>query len=179
MWNKGGRPVLLAVFSEKAPGACGAPLQSLSAGSRVAQLLVAAARLPARSQRLFNIASAAGTGICQSGCYQAVQCGLVKAAALRLVQRRCVGQQATGGQLLHDQRVSARYAARRVNVFDTYQPTSCMCAGIEPACQRGDHGARMQRASWRGRKTADISSRHAGHVIHPLVRSCMQVRPPG
>src|SRR5206468_12154625 len=95
--------------------------------------------------------------------HELIQCALVEGAALRLVQRWLVWQQAAGDQLLQYGLVDTRNAARRVHVLDAHQPAPTVCTRIQPAGQRGDQRAGMERAGGRGGKSTSIARQRTSH----------------
>ena len=83
---------------------------------------MACAVMALRRVGVFDVFARAGAGVGMALRNELVQCLLVKGAACGLPHRRCVGQQAAGGQLLQDDIGRARNAARCVHVFDAHQP---------------------------------------------------------
>jgi hypothetical protein len=134
-------PVDAAVHPE-APGAHRAAVRAVPASAGVDQLAVPLAWASSAG----DLATRAGTAVGLAGVDQAPQGGFVVAAAAGLPDWRCVGPQAELAQLLQDQRVHARWAARGVHVLDAHQPPAAMGARIEPAGQRRHQRARVQRA---------------------------------
>ena len=90
-------------------------------------------------------------------CDELVQSALIQVAALRLVNRGLVRMQAASCKLLQDDLVCTRYTARRVNVFNAYQPLATMRFGIQPAGQCCDQRACMQRACGRRCKATYVA----------------------
>lgn len=98
--------------------------------------------------------AAAGIGLARGD--ELVERLLIQRAAPRLVRRRLVREQPTGSELFKKGLVGASNAARRVDIFNADEPTASVRTGIEPAGQRGNQRARMQRTGRRGRKSASI-----------------------
>ena len=78
---------------------------------------------------------------------QLIQRLLVKAATRRLPQRLFIGHESAVVQLPQDRLGRAGHAARSVDVLDSNDPSPSMRACIEPARQRRDERARVQRPS--------------------------------
>ncbi len=92
-----------------------------------------------RSQRTGDVLTGAAAGIGEARGDKLVKSLLVHGGALRLVNRRLVGDQAAGSQLFKNGLLCTWNTARRVDVFNADQPTAVMRTGIEPAGERRDH----------------------------------------
>uniref|UniRef100_E6PTN0 Uncharacterized protein n=1 Tax=mine drainage metagenome TaxID=410659 RepID=E6PTN0_9ZZZZ len=84
---------------------------------------------------------------------------MIRQPSLRLPQHWRIGDQPALGKLPQDLTIRTWFATWLVDIFDAYQPLAAMRARIEPGRQRSQQGAGMQRARWRGCKTADIAHR--------------------
>ena len=149
---------------QKAPRPRRPSVQAVAAGAGINQFAMALPGMPCRSQRTGNVLPRAAAGIGHAAFHKLIERLLVQRAALRLADWRLVGHQSAGGQLLDDHLVSAWNAARRVHVLDAHQPLATVDAGIKPAGQRGDEGARMQRAGRGWRKSSNVGP-HAPHCV--------------
>ena len=69
-------------------------------------------------------------------------------------------------------RVGAGHAARRVDVLDAHQPAPAVRARVEPARQRGDQRAGVQRPGGRRREAAAVGARLASVAISRSRPAC-------
>ena len=93
----------------------------------------------------FDLLAGTCAGVGQVLCDQRVQRLLVQRAALRLPHDGPIGVQPALGQLAQDGLVRPGNAARRVHIFNAHQPGALGRAGIQPAGQRRDQRACVQR----------------------------------
>ena len=92
-----------------------------------------------------------------AGGEQALQGRGVESAAPGLVLDRPVGMQPARGQGAQLGRGRARNLPRRVEVFDPHQPATAGAPGHQPAPERRQQRAGMQRSGGRGRETAAVA----------------------
>ncbi len=132
--------------------------QAIAAGAGVDDLAFIVAR------RLRELAAGAGTGKDRALRLQRIQRGGIGLVALRLNQHLAVPMQAIRLQLAQDRVGRAGLATRAVEIFHPHQPLPAGGAGVEPARQRGDKRAEVQRASGGRGKAPDI-----GWRTHPAI----------
>ena len=117
----------------------------MPAGARIDQLALPFVRLSGGGQCLSDVPPAAAAGVGQTLRQELFQSVLVQMASLRLVDRRLVRLQTASSQLLEDDQVRTVNAAWCVYVFNAYQPPAVVRSCIQPAGQRGNERAGMQR----------------------------------
>ena len=143
------------------------------AGTRVDGRVVALAGQARRRQDGLDVLARAGAGVggCRSD--QASERGRVQRIAPRLPDHGLVTEQAAARKLPQDHQVGAGHAAGRVHIFDAHDPGAAVGPSVEPARQRSDQRARMQRSGGRGRKAPAVGGQGGPHAP-PLCGSLPQ-----
>ena len=104
-----------------------------------------------------QLAPAASAAIQQAACSERAEHGVVTIMARALVQHGAVTLQTERLQLLQDGRGRTSRLAWRIQVFHPHQPATALRFGRQIRAERRHQRAEVQRAGWRGRKTADNS----------------------
>ena len=120
-------------------------MQALTASAWVGQGGVALLGVAQCELGSFDLLAGTCAGVGQALCDQRVQRLLVQRAALRLPHDGPIGVQTALGQLAQDGLVRPGNAARRVHILNAHQPGAVGSAGIQPAGQRRDQRACVQR----------------------------------
>ncbi len=89
---------------------------------------------------------------------------LVRVRTPALEQHRFVGLESAGRELAQDLLAGPGHLARRVEVLDPDDPRAASRARVEPARERRDEGARVQRAGGRGGEPAPVGHRSGSEV---------------
>ena len=116
-----------------------------------------------------NVFARADAGVDVPADLQLVQGRLVQMGSARLPLHGRVGVQVALGQLLQDELVCARRAARVIGVFDAHPPLPVVGFGVKPTGQGRHQRARVQGTGGRGRKPAPVRF-HLPHRRSPNSR---------